>query len=118
MPVMETSRRRAEIREMIDREGYVRLSELSQVFGVAPVTIHRDLDYLATNTDVERVRGGARSSVVGRHEIQSDYRLRRAQAPREKMAIAERAMREVADGSTIFLDSSTSCLALAKRLEL
>ncbi|GAA2228098.1 DeoR/GlpR family DNA-binding transcription regulator [Herbiconiux moechotypicola] len=115
---METSERREEIRERIEREGFVRLRDLSQSYGVSPVTIHRDLDFLVVTADVERVRGGARSSVVGRHEIQNEYRLRRAEAAREKMAIAERAMLEISDGSTIFLDSSTTALALAKRLEL
>jgi DeoR/GlpR family transcriptional regulator of sugar metabolism len=113
---MDTAHRRDSIREAIEREGQVRLSELSEEFGVAPVTIHRDLDYLAAEGVIERVRGGARSNNE-QHVIRSEYAIRRDQALSQKNEIAVRALQEIPDGATLFLDSSTTVLALAKLLQ-
>lgn len=114
---MDSSLRRLEIQESIERDGYVRLSALSEKYGVAPVTIHRDLDFLAGVGAAERIRGGARRPSSQRHEIMSDFVQRRAQAAEQKTAIAKRALSEIADGSTVFFDSSTTVLALALELE-
>lgn len=114
---MDTTRRRDGIRKTVDREGYASLGDLSDQFGVAPVTIHRDLDFLTAAGMIERVHGGARSVWGDLHEIRTDYAIRRGQALAEKNAIARRALEEISDGSTLFLDSSTTALALAKLLE-
>jgi DeoR/GlpR family transcriptional regulator of sugar metabolism len=114
---MDTSSRRLDIQEAIQREGYVRLSALSEAYGVSPVTIHRDLDYLASIGVAKRIRGGAQRVAAGTHEIMSDFVLRKAQAAAQKVAIANRALEEITDGSTVFFDSSTTVLALAQKLE-
>lgn len=109
--------RRSMIQEVVEREGFVRLADLSEELGVARVTVHRDLDTLARLGAVERVRGGARSVNGTGRVIRTDFNLRRAQMAEEKAAIARRAIQEVPDGATIFLDSSTTCLALAEEIE-
>lgn len=114
---MDSAQRRLQIQDTIQRDGYVRLSALSEKYGVAPVTIHRDLDFLAGVGAVERIRGGARRPGLQRREIMSDFVQRRAQASEQKVAIAKRALSEIADGSTVFFDSSTTVLALALELE-
>jgi DeoR/GlpR family transcriptional regulator of sugar metabolism len=113
---VDIARRRDQIKEAVAREGYVRLSSLSEQFGVAPVTIHRDLDYLESEGIVERVRGGARTPGE-QHVVRSEYSIRRRQALDQKNEIAERALAEIPDGATIFLDASTTVMALARRLE-
>lgn len=113
---MDTARRRDQIKEAVAREGYVRLSALSEQFGVAPVTIHRDLDYLEAEGILERVRGGARTPSE-EHVIRSEYSIRREQAIAQKNEIAARALAEIPDGATIFLDASTTVMALARQLE-
>lgn len=114
---MDALSRRESIRESIDRDGFVRLKTLSEAFGVTPVTIHRDLDQLVLSGAVERVRGGARSLSAGRHEVRNDFNSRRAQATTQKLEIAKRALAEVPDGATVFMDSSTTVYALAQQLE-
>lgn len=111
---MDASRRRDSILEALGRDGYVRLSSLSEQLNVAPVTIHRDLDFLESEGALERIRGGARS--VSQRTIRTDYETRQAQMVPEKASIAQRALREVPDGSSIFLDSSTTVLELGKTL--
>jgi DeoR family fructose operon transcriptional repressor len=112
---VEASQRRESILEALQRDGYVRLSSLSEELQVAPVTIHRDLDLLEAEGSLERIRGGARV-VGGASRIRTDYETREAQMVPEKASIAQRALREVPDGATLFLDSSTTVLALGKIL--
>jgi DeoR/GlpR family transcriptional regulator of sugar metabolism len=112
---MDITRRRDQIKEAIERDGYVRLSSLSEQFGVAPVTIHRDLDYLEAEGVVERVRGGARTPE--QHVARSEYSIRLDQAIAQKNEIAARALAEIPDGATVFMDASTTVMALARQLE-
>ena len=94
------------------------MSELAAAHGVSAITVHRDLESLARDGLVERIRGGARPSGAG-HQIHvaTDWTKRLQQATDEKRAIAARAAEMVEDGSTIFVDSSTTCLELARYLD-
>ena len=107
--------RRAQILERIQRDGGASVGELARDYGVSPITVHRDLDRLAQDGLVRRVRGGARPA-AGVPRIETDWATRLRQATAAKDAIAARAAGFVADGSTIFVDSSTTCLALARHL--
>jgi len=49
--------------------------------------------------------------------VETDFMKRARQNPAGKYVIAAHALREIADGSTIFIDHSTSSLALARQLE-
>ena len=113
---MTATSRRDRILEAVAREGYVSLGSLSEEFGVAPVTIHRDLDLLEGEGLLERIHGGARS-VIGRRPIQTDFSGRESQMRMQKDSIARRAIEEIPDGATVFLDSSTTVLAMAPYLE-
>ncbi len=111
--------RRARILERIQRNGGASVRELAREHGVSPITVHRDLERLAADGLIERVHGGARppGSRPTRHQVETDWLKRLRQAVPEKEAIATRAAALVEDGSTIFVDSSTTCLALARHLE-
>ena len=107
--------RRARILERIQRDGGASVGELARDYGVSPITVHRDLDRLAQDGLVRRVRGGARPAAALPH-IETDWAIRLRQATAAKEAIAARAAGFVEDGSTVFVDSSTTCLALARHL--
>jgi DeoR family fructose operon transcriptional repressor len=112
--------RRAQILERIQRDGGVSVADLARDHAVSQVTVHRDLEQLAREGLVERVHGGAR--VVrppvsgGLPLIATAWGQRVEQASAAKAAIAAHAARMVASGSTVFLDASSSTLALARRL--
>jgi DeoR family fructose operon transcriptional repressor len=110
--------RRAQILERIQRDGGVSVADLARDHAVSPITVHRDLEQLARDGLVERVHGGARAiRVLGTvPQIATAWTQRVEQAAGGKMAIAGRAAAMVAAGSTIFLDASSSALALARRL--
>ena len=64
------------------------------------------------------MRGGARSLPDTRPPIEAGWNTRVRGATREKDAIALKARALVEDGSTIFIDASTTGMALARALEL
>lgn len=114
---MDTHTRRGHILDSLEVDGHVKLKTLAEQLGVSPVTIHRDLEYLAQEGAVRRVRGGARQVSEPRHAIKSDYLLRLHQEPRLKAAVARYARQLVVDGSTVFMDASTSVFSLVQQLE-
>ena len=105
--------RREEIREYIKKKKIVSLKDLSQTFtGVSVMTIHRDLDYLAEQGCIARIRGGARYlDTADRAEGAEGADIAHKS---EKDIVAQKAVGFVKEGSAIFLDSGTTMLELAK----
>jgi DeoR/GlpR family transcriptional regulator of sugar metabolism len=116
---MPADLRRARILETIQRDGGASIGDLAREYGVSPITVHRDLERLAHDGLIERIHGGARPTggAPTHIDVATDWTKRLRQALPEKEAIAARAARLVEDGSTIFVDSSTTCLALARHLD-
>ena len=85
---------------------------------MSPITVHRDLEQLAREGLVERVHGGARAirGIGTLPLIATAWTQRVEQASVAKAAIAAHAAALIASGSTVFLDASSSALALARRL--
>lgn len=110
--------RRAQILERVQRDGGASLADLASEHAVSPVTVHRDLELLSGAGLLERVRGGARPLPDTRPPIEAGWNPRVRKAAREKDAIALKARALVEDGSTVFVDASTTGLALARALEL
>jgi DeoR/GlpR family transcriptional regulator of sugar metabolism len=107
--------RRAQILERIQRDGGVSVAELARDHAVSAITVHRDLEQLSREGLVERVHGGARAvrGIGTLPQIATAWTQRVEQAAGAKAAIAGRAA--VASGSTVFLDASSTALALARR---
>jgi DeoR/GlpR family transcriptional regulator of sugar metabolism len=114
---MPAELRRAQILDRIKRAGGASVAELAREHGVSSITVYRDLERLAADGLVERVHGGARALAGDTPLIETDWTERLRQAPTAKEEIAAHAVRWIEDGFTIFVDSSTSSLALARRLE-
>jgi len=107
--------RREQILERIRRDGGVTIAELARIHAISNMTAHRDLEQLAREGLVERVRGGARALPrEATHPTAWEHRI--GQAAGAKAAIAAHAATMVASGATIFLDASSTALALAARL--
>lgn len=111
---MPPALRRARILDAVQRDGGVSVAELAREHAVSQVTVHRDLEQLAREGLVERVHGGARA--LNGPSIATAWTQRVEQAGAAKAAIADRAAAQVRTGATIFLDASSSALALALRL--
>jgi DeoR/GlpR family transcriptional regulator of sugar metabolism len=113
---MPPALRRAQILQRIQRDGGVSVAELVRDHAVSPVTVHRDLEELAREGLVERVHGGARALGGTGGALPTAWTQRADENRSAKAAIAAHAARSVPHGSTIFLDASSTALALARRL--
>ncbi len=109
--------RRAQMLERIRRDGGVSVAELARDHDVSAITVHRDLAELSDEGLIERVHGGARRVDGGSDaRIETDWEKRVRQAGAAKDAIAARAARLVAANATIYIDASSTGLALAHAL--
>jgi DeoR/GlpR family transcriptional regulator of sugar metabolism len=109
--------RRLQILAKVRRNGGASVSELAREYSVSPVTVHRDLEVLAGEGLVTRIHGGARALDSEAPRVETDFMKRVRQNPAGKYVIASHALKEIEDGSTIFIDHSTTCQALARQLE-
>ena len=109
--------RRSQILDLVRRQGGASVQDLAANCNVAPITIHRDLDHLAREGLIKRVRGGAQAidSIDRRDGTDWDRRLVQEVEAKEAIGIAARKL--VQDGSTMFLDASTTSFALVRELE-
>ncbi|HEY3288883.1 MAG TPA: DeoR/GlpR family DNA-binding transcription regulator [Anaerolineae bacterium] len=107
--------RRQEILRQVQKAGRVSVYDLSQQFGVSEVTIRADLQSLADSNLLVRTHGGAVPAGRGLPEL--SLSLRRQQQVSEKNRIGEAGANLVADGDAIFLDTSSTALAIAQRLK-
>ena len=108
--------RRAQILERIQRDGGVTVAGLARHHAISQMTAHRDLELLAREGLLERVRGGARAIDPQPTPHPTAWKHRAAQAAAAKAAIAAEAAVLVQAGATVFLDASSTALALVRRL--
>ena len=112
MSAVPAAMRRARILEHIRERGAATIADLARTHAISSMTAHRDLELLAREGLVVRVRGGARAvQAPAPHPTAWEARL--TQEPEAKAAIAAHAVTHVADGATIFLDASSTAHALA-----
>jgi DeoR/GlpR family transcriptional regulator of sugar metabolism len=107
-------RRRAHILEQVHRSGGVRVSELTQLFGVSDMTIRRDLDALAKRGLIAKVHGGA--TRVGPAAEEPTFAAKSVRELTEKNAIAARAVSLIQPGVAIGLTAGSTTWALARQL--
>jgi len=107
--------RRARILETIQERGAATIADLARAHAVSSMTAHRDLEQLAREGLVERVRGGARA-LAASSSHPTAWEARIAREPEAKAAIAAHALTHVREGATIFLDASSTAHALALAL--
>jgi DeoR/GlpR family transcriptional regulator of sugar metabolism len=107
--------RHSEILRLVTEEGRVSVAELSHLFSVSGVTIRSDLQALAAQNLLIRTHGGAVPSNQSMSILPLTTRLQlKAQ---EKQRIGQAAAELVNDGDAIFLDTSSTTLAIAKNLK-
>lgn len=108
---MLVTERRERILALVGERGTIPLTELAAAVGVSDMTVRRDIDVLAANGEVEKVRGGVRSvSAAG-------GRARGIPAVSPEMrAIASAAAELVEPGMAVGISGGAAGLALAREL--
>lgn len=110
-----TEARRDAIVGFVGSFGPTRVETLADRFAVSKMTVHRDLDLLANEGRIVRVRGGARA--VPAEILERDVSLRRISQAPQKRALAETAMTLVGDSDVIALDDSSTVGAMVDLFE-
>jgi len=106
--------RQEQMREYIEQKNVVTIKELQVLFpNVSLMTIHRDLDALERSGTIVKFRGGAKSV---RHTGDPEFNVRMRENNAGKNVIARKALELIQPHSSVFLDASTTNLALAKNL--
>lgn len=93
----------------------ITIREAAKLCGVSEATARRDLDEMAVQGMLERTHGGAVLERGTGLEMVHDEKLK-LMIP-EKTRIAKAAAALIKEGDSIFLDSGTTTLMLAKQLE-
>jgi DeoR/GlpR family transcriptional regulator of sugar metabolism len=92
----------------------VSVAELAAEHGVSEMTIRRDLDELAQQGVVRRVRGGALSLLLRGEE--PPFGVREREAVEAKRRIGAEVAGLIADGEAVVLDGGTTALEVARAL--
>ena len=113
---METHRRRQVILSLLEERGEVAVDELAADLDVSENTIRNDLNALAEDALVRRVRGGAVAVNGGAIRTKTDFEARANRYKRAKELMGRWAARMVQDGDAIVLDASSTVYYVAKNL--
>ncbi len=106
--------RQENIRQYIEQNNMVTIRQLQEMFpDVSLMTIHRDLDTLVDNGSIIKFRGGAKSV---RHAGDPEFNVRMRENNAGKLTIAQKCLELIQPHSSVFLDASTTNLALARNL--
>lgn len=100
---------------LVREREFVRVTDLSAIFGISEVTVRADLAHLAGQGYLQRVHGGA---IVRDPDLRLERSFEEAmdEYAAEKAGIGRYAAGTVRSGETIILDVGTSTTALAKAL--
>lgn len=111
MSQVATDRRAFVMTELIERK-HVLVSDLSARLHVSDATVRRDLKALANEGQVELTHGGANLP----RDVAFSFQAKQNRQGEAKSVIGRLAASLVADGDLIFLDSGTTCAAMAPHL--
>ncbi|MCP4178025.1 MAG: DeoR/GlpR transcriptional regulator [bacterium] len=109
---MFAEERRNKILDILDSNKEVNVKSLSDLFEVSEVIIRKDLKKLEENNQLQRTHGGAIPS--RRHAVTSNINSRVIKINKEKIKIAELGFKQINNGDSILLDSSSINLEIAK----
>ncbi|MEU6817882.1 DeoR/GlpR family DNA-binding transcription regulator [Streptomyces sp. NPDC046860] len=111
---MSNADRHRLIAKVVRDSGGATVQELAELTGASEMTVRRDLDTLAAQGVLERVRGGARTLLLRGEE--PPFALRVHEAVDAKRRIAAEISALIADGESVVLDSGTTCREVARLL--
>jgi DeoR/GlpR family transcriptional regulator of sugar metabolism len=105
------------IKELAQKEKSVKVIDLSKLFDVTEETIRRDLEKIEKEGIIKRTYGGAiyiESSGKDIEDTPFSMRIKENTGSKQKIAMAVSDM--LNNGEVIMLDSSTTCLEVAKNI--
>lgn len=108
--------RRERILDELGRQGACTYQQLAELLDVSTMTVRRDVDALAKERRVIKTVGGVQDAAAASNWYEIDIRSRMSEQVAAKNVIAALALDLVQEGQTLYLDGSTTCIQLARRL--
>lgn len=102
------------IEQEINKQGFVLVPSLSELFRCSEETVRRDLKEMEADGKLIRTHGGA--YLIEKYDKSYPTNLRKSYFPRTKDRMAQLALTLIQDNEVVMLDSSTTCMALAEAL--
>jgi len=106
--------RQQKILHLLGEAGEVHVQELSDRFGVTPMTIRRDLETLEAQNRLTRTHGGAVFS--GTSVVEFAFLERSREQTESKQAVAREAAALVEPDMTVVIDTGTTTLEVARAI--
>ena len=100
---------------LIREREFMRVSDLSRLFGISEVTVRSDLDALSSDGGLERVHGGAVLR-ARRRAAEPSVEESESTSATEKAAIGRAAAAMVSSGETVILDVGSTVAAIARSM--
>jgi DeoR family transcriptional regulator, glycerol-3-phosphate regulon repressor len=105
--------RHQRIIELVSKNGYASIEEMSRKFDVTPQTIRRDINRLSELDQLKRFHGGVGLSSSVKNIT---YQARKALYSEEKAVIAELAVESIPDNASLFINIGTTTEEVARAL--
>ena len=109
--------RRKQILDILAAEGSINTNLLSERLGVTGATIRTDLRDLAREGAIVRFHGGVRLPEKPRNDMVENYMVRSITHVDLKQKIGKKASGLVKDGTTIFMDASSTAFHMIPYLK-
>lgn len=104
--MISTEKRREQIMNLVHETGKVRVTELSEEYGVSEVSIRKDLEALESEGHLKRVHGGA--IALNKLYVNMDLSERYKTNASAKKHLAELAANFIEDNDTVFMNAGTT----------
>ena len=123
---MHAAEREKAILDLLQQRGFIAFRELEKRFDASPATLRRDLERMASDGKIDRVRGGARLSAARAKAAQSAAPMSLSGAPfqenigrhrAEKEAIGRAAAALCESGSAVMIDGGSTTLQMCRHLD-
>jgi DeoR family ulaG and ulaABCDEF operon transcriptional repressor len=115
---MHASQRDAEILRLLQSEGFVSFRQLCASLDASSATVRRDLERLAGEGRLSRVRGGARLTGESATErlLGAPFEINRSRHAAEKAAIGRAAAGLCRPGEALIIDGGTTTFEMCRHL--
>jgi len=106
--------RREKITSLLKQRKKIHIRELSDTLNISQSTLHRDLNKLVEEGKIKREHGLIIFNSL--YEINSDFKIRLNKNVDLKNEIAKKSLKYIENTKCIFIDNSTTCFYLAKKI--
>lgn len=101
-----TEQRREEIVKLIEERGKIKVSEISELYGISEVSVRKDLEYLEAEGHLSRIHGGA--VAMNKLYVNMDLSERFKTNSQAKKRLADAVAQLIEDNDTIMINAGTT----------